>query len=190
MENKKPNLFEIIFTFFKIGLFTFGGGYSMISLIMKECVEKKKWLTELEFLDIMSIAEITPGPVAINTATYVGYKQRKVLGGILATLGVCLPSLIIIILISIFYNKLISFDIINYALKGILSAVSILILFSAIKLFKTNNKASNVYVSIIFIVITLLLNIFVPNLSTILIILSGGIFGLIIYSFILGGKTK
>ena len=95
-------MFKIFFTFFKIGLFTFGGGYSMIPLIHFYAVDKFKWISETEFIDIIAIAESTPGPIAINSATYVGYKYNGVKGSAFATLGVALPSIIIIVLISAF----------------------------------------------------------------------------------------
>ena len=90
------HLFELFIMFFKIGLFTFGGGYAMISQIKEIIVEKKKWITEEELLEIITIVESTPGPIAINMATYIGYKQKKVLGSVFSTLGVVLPSFIII----------------------------------------------------------------------------------------------
>ena len=94
-----PDLFR---TFAKIGVFTFGGGYAMIALLENEFVEKKKWLEKDEFLDVAAIAESTPGPIAINCATYIGYKKAGVLGSAAATLGVILPSFIIIYAISLF----------------------------------------------------------------------------------------
>ena len=94
-------LFELFFTFFKLGLFTFGGGYAMIPQIKEQVIEKKKWLSEEEVLEIIAISESTPGPIAINMATFIGYRQKKVLGSVCSTLGVVLPSLIIIYIISI-----------------------------------------------------------------------------------------
>ena len=93
---------QLFTTLFKIGLFTFGGGYAMISLLENELVERKKWLEHDEFMDIVAVAESTPGPIAINCATYVGYKRVGVLGSAFATLGVCMPSFIIIYFISVF----------------------------------------------------------------------------------------
>ena len=93
------DLIELFLTFAKVGAFTFGGGYAMISLIEDICVEKKKWITHDEMMDITVIAESTPGPIAINCATYVGYKKGKLPGAILATLGVAMPSFIIIFII-------------------------------------------------------------------------------------------
>ena len=102
---KKTNMiFELFFTMLKIGLFTFGGGYAMIALLENEFVEKKKWLSKDEFLNIAAIAESTPGPIAINSATYIGYKNAGVLGSVFATLGVCIPSFVIIFIISLFFD--------------------------------------------------------------------------------------
>ena len=93
-------LINIFLTFFKIGLFTFGGGYAMISVIENECVSKKSWITKEDMKELVILSESTPGPIAINAATYIGYKTNKTLGSILATIGVSLPSLIIITIIS------------------------------------------------------------------------------------------
>ena len=98
-------LIDLFLCFFKIGLFTFGGGYAMISLIENACVEEKKWVSHDDLLNVIAIAESTPGPIAINCATFVGYKQKGILGSIAATIGVVLPSLIIIYLIALYFNK-------------------------------------------------------------------------------------
>ena len=98
-------LLNLFLTFAKIGLFTFGGGYAMISLIENQCVERKKWITHDEMMNITVIAESTPGPIAINCATFVGYKQAGLLGSLIATLGIVLPSFLIIFAISIFLNQ-------------------------------------------------------------------------------------
>jgi chromate transporter len=99
------DLIELFLTFAKVGAFTFGGGYAMISLIEDICVEKKKWITHDEMMDITVIAESTPGPIAINCATYVGYKRKKLLGAIFATIGMVLPSFVIIFLISKYLDR-------------------------------------------------------------------------------------
>ena len=96
-------LFSLFINFFKIGLFTFGGGYAMIAQIREEVVAKRNWLTEDELIEVIAIAESTPGPLAINLATFVGYKQRGFRGSLAATLGVCIPSVIIIFVISLFF---------------------------------------------------------------------------------------
>ncbi|NLP17832.1 MAG: chromate transporter [Firmicutes bacterium] len=96
-------LFDLFYTFFKIGLFTIGGGYAMIPLIEKEVVETHTWLTMEEFMDVLAIAEMTPGPIAVNTATFVGYRLAKIPGALIGTLGVILPSLIIITIIAAYF---------------------------------------------------------------------------------------
>ena len=96
-------LLELFYTFFKIGLFTFGGGYAMIAQIKEIIVEKKKWINEEELMEIITIAETTPGPIAINMATYIGYKLRKIVGSVFATLGIIIPSFVIIFIIFKFW---------------------------------------------------------------------------------------
>ena len=111
MKDEKRNtagrlksLWLLFITMLKIGLFTFGGGYAMIHLLENEFVSKKKWIEEDEFMDLVAIAESTPGPIAINCSTYIGYKKERILGAVLATLGMCIPSFTIIFLISLFFN--------------------------------------------------------------------------------------
>ncbi|MCR5684336.1 MAG: chromate transporter, partial [Lachnospiraceae bacterium] len=133
-------ILTIFLTFAKIGLFTFGGGYAMISIIENICVEKKKWITHDEMMNITVIAESTPGPIAINCATYVGYKQKGIWGAIAATFGVVLPSFIIIYLISIFLDSFIKITWIANAFKGIRMAVGILILDAAVNMFRKMKK--------------------------------------------------
>ena len=120
-------LIELFLTFFKLGLFTFGGGYAMIPQIKEQVIEKKKWLTEEEVLEIIAISESTPGPIAINMATFIGYRQKKVLGSLMATLGVVLPSLIIIFIISLFFDAFLANKYIAYAFIGIKACVAFLI---------------------------------------------------------------
>ena len=108
---------ELFLTFAKIGSFTFGGGYAMISLIDHECVEKKQWITSDELMDITVIAESTPGPIAINCATYTGYKKAGLAGAIVATLGMILPSFLIILLISTFMEDLLRYPVVANAFR-------------------------------------------------------------------------
>lgn len=176
---KLKDLFTLFITFFKIGAFTFGGGLAMVPLIAKEIVEKKKWMTDEEMVDMIAIAESTPGVIAVNCATFVGYRTKKILGAIMATLGVCLPSLIIIIIISLFYEKFMEIEVIKWAFFGIKCAVAILILNAGIKLLK--NVKKNVY-SYIVLLVALLLSLFVKEIKTVYIILSGLILGIIFYS--------
>ena len=118
----------------KIGVFTFGGGYAMIALLENEFVEKKKWLEKDEFLDVAAIAESTPGPIAINAATYIGYKNDGIIGSIIATIGICIPSFIIIYTISLFFDAFLSLTLVAYAFKGIQICVVYLILTTGLKM--------------------------------------------------------
>ena len=131
---------DLFLTFARIGLFTFGGGYAMISLIEHACVQKKQWITHDEMMDITVIAESTPGPIAINCATYVGYKQKGLPGAIAATIGMVLPSFCIIFLISMFLDSFLEIAWIANAFKGIRAAVGILILDAALKMIKKMQK--------------------------------------------------
>ena len=114
-----PILLDLFLTFFKIGLFTFGGGYAMLSVISDNCVDKKQWITDDDMMNVTVIAETTPGPIAINCATFVGYHQKGVLGGAVATLGVIMPSFIIIYLISMFLNRFLEIQIISRVLRSV-----------------------------------------------------------------------
>jgi chromate transporter len=134
------SLLSLFFTFLKIGAFTFGGGYAMIALIENEFVTKKKWLTQPDFLDMVAISESTPGPVAINSATYIGYKCAGLLGALLATLAVCLPSFVIIYAISLFFDQFLSLTYVAYAFKGIQVCVVYLIGSAGVKLLKSMEK--------------------------------------------------
>ena len=127
-------IFDLFITFFKIGLFTIGGGYAMISVVKDECVDKKKWINNEEFLDLLAIAESTPGPIAVNMATYVGYLNGNIYGATLATIGVILPSIIVITVISYFLKDFLQIKIISDAFFGVRIAVSINIIMTAFKL--------------------------------------------------------
>ena len=127
---------ELFGTFFKIGAFTFGGGYAMVALLEHEFVEKKRWLTREEFLDMVAIAESTPGPVAVNSATYIGYKLAGVAGAAASTLAVCLPSFAVIYLISLFFDRFLQLTVVANAFKGIQACVIYLILSAGVKMLK------------------------------------------------------
>ena len=131
---------DLFLTFAKIGLFTFGGGYAMISLIDNSCVEKKHWITPDEMINVTVIAESTPGPIAVNCATFVGYKQKGLIGAVAATVGIVLPSFCIIFLISMFLDNLLAITWIAHAFMGIKIAVGLLILDAAIKMIKKMQK--------------------------------------------------
>lgn len=133
-------LLDLFLTFAKIGLFTFGGGYAMISMIENACVENKQWITHDDMMNVTVIAESTPGPIAINCATFVGYRQKGVAGALIATLGVVLPSFVIIYLISMFLDNFLEITLIANAFQGIKIAVGILILDAAITMIKKMHK--------------------------------------------------
>jgi len=177
-------MFELFITYFYIGLTTFGGGYAMIPIIRDIIVEKKKWITNDELMEIFSIAEVTPGPVAINMATYIGYKKGKLLGSILATLGCVLPSLIVITIVSFFYEAFISNVYVQYAFVGIKSAVAFLIISNALKLMKGLEKRPIWFVLFIVVFVTFMIfQVFSIKVSSIYFIIVGIIVGLLVYVF-------
>ena len=135
------SLETLFFTFFKIGLFTFGGGYAMIALLEEEFIQRRKWLDKNEFLDMTAIAESTPGPVAINSATYLGYKLAKVPGAATATVAVCLPSFLIIYAISVFFGQFTQLTVIANAFKGIQVCVIYLIFSAGVRMLKALDKS-------------------------------------------------
>lgn len=135
------SLKTLFFTFFKIGLFTFGGGYAMIALLEEEFIQRRKWLDKDEFLDMTAIAESTPGPVAINSATYLGYKLAKVPGAATATVAVCLPSFLIIYAISLFFEQFTQLTVIASAFKGIQVCVIYLIFSAGVRMLKALDKS-------------------------------------------------
>ena len=182
MMNLKKNL-ELFWIFFKIGLFTFGGGYAMIPQIKEVVIEKKKWLTDDEMLDIIAIAESTPGPIAINSATYIGYKQNKILGSIFATLGVVLPSFLIIFFISLFFDKFLENSIVASAFVGIKCAVAFLITKAGYDMFKKIKKTPyNIIMFAAIVLLMILLELFSKSFSSIILILIGALLGIILYS--------
>lgn len=140
---------DLFFTFAKIGLFTFGGGYAMIPLIEKEAVDRKKWLSNEELLDVIAIAESTPGPIAINAATFIGKKVSGFIGALCATLGVVLPSFLIIVAISYFLEAFRELKVVRYAFFGIRAGVLALILKALISMFQQSSKDVLSYVLII-----------------------------------------
>ncbi|MBO4285957.1 MAG: chromate transporter [Bacilli bacterium] len=180
--NKVKTCLLLMLTFMKIGLFTFGGGYAMIPLIQKEAVEKKGWVTNTEMLEIIGIAESTPGPVAVNTATYVGYKQAGVWGAICATLGLAIPSFVIIYLISLIYETFMSWHVVDAMFKGIKVGVILLLLNAVIKLSKNIDKTKISLIVFLLGLITMttlsLLQISIPFIS-IGLILIGALVGVV-----------
>ena len=139
-ENGFKLLIELFLSFFKVGLLTFGGGYAMIPIIQREVVEKRKWLSGNDILDILAISESTPGPIAVNAATYVGYRVMGVLGSVVATLALAIPSFCIIFTISLFYETFMTWSVVNAAFKGLKVGVVILLFLAVIKLSKAVKK--------------------------------------------------
>lgn len=172
------SLETLFFTFFKIGLFTFGGGYAMIALLEEEFIQRRKWLDKDEFLDMAAIAESTPGPVAINSATYLGYKLAKVPGAATATVAVCLPSFLIIYAISLFFEQFTQLTVIANAFKGIQVCVIYLIFSAGVRMLKALDKspfATGVLAAVMLVMVGLSLA--GVSVSSILLILFSGAAG-------------
>ena len=172
----------LFLTMLKIGLFTFGGGYAMIALLENEFVSKKGWLDRDEFLDMVAIAESTPGPIAINAATYIGYKMLGILGSITATVAICIPSFAIIYLISLFFDAFLSFTVVSYAFRGIQVCVIWLILSAGLKMLKQMKKTPfNIIILSAVVACMVAFSLLSVSFSTIFYIIISGCIGLIIY---------
>lgn len=172
------SLGTLFFTFFKIGLFTFGGGYAMIALLEEEFIQRRRWLDKDEFLDMAAIAESTPGPVAINSATYLGYKLAGVPGAATATVAVCLPSFLIIYAISLFFEQFTQLTVIANAFKGIQVCVIYLIFSAGVRMLKALDKspfATGVLAAVMLVMVGLSLA--GVSVSSILLILLSGAAG-------------
>ena len=180
---------NLFFTMLKIGLFTFGGGYAMIALLEHEFVERKKYVDRDEFLDMVAIAESTPGPIAINAATYLGYKNLGFLGSVAATVGVIIPSFVIIFLISLFFDAFLAFPFVGYAFRGIQVCVIYLIFSAGLNMLRKMKKTvfSTVIVSLVLLSM-LVFSLFAVKFSSILYILVCGGIGL--FAFLPGMMHK
>lgn len=179
---KIKDYLSLFLTMLKIGLFTFGGGYAMIAMLENEFVEKKKWLDKDEFLDIAAIAESTPGPIAINAATYIGYKNSGIIGSMIATLGICIPSFAIIYAISLFFDDFLSFTLVAYAFKGIQICVVYLILTAGLKMLKQIKKTTfNIIIILLTLIGMIVFSLFAVKFSTIFYILISGACGVAVY---------
>ena len=183
------SLGTLFFTFFKIGLFTFGGGYAMIALLEEEFIQRRKWLDKNEFLDMTAIAESTPGPVAINSATYLGYKLAKVPGAATATVAVCLPSFLIIYAISLFFEQFTQLTVIANAFKGIQVCVIYLIFSAGVRMLKALDKspfATGLLAAVMLVMVGLSLA--GVSVSSILLILLSGAAG--VAAWLLGRRKE
>ncbi|MBE6062661.1 MAG: chromate transporter [Clostridium butyricum] len=168
-------LFDLFITFAKMGAITFGGGYAMLPIIQKEVVEKKKWATNDEVVDYYAVGQCTPGVIAVNTATFIGYKLRGIFGAIAATFGVVFPSLVIIMTIATFLSNFADLEIVKHAFGGIRVAVVALIISSVIKLWKSS---VNNYVGMIIAVAAFIFG-GILKISPVYIVIAAGIVGIL-----------
>ncbi len=181
-SSAKHVLLKLMLIFLKIGAFTFGGGYAMIALLEEEFVSKQKWLTSDEFADMTAIAESTPGPIAINCATYIGYRQAGIPGAVLSTLSVSFPAFLIIYVISLFFDRFLGLKWVGYAFSGIKVCVILLIFNAGWKMFKKMKKS--IFSVIVFsatLTAMLLFYLFGISFSSVFLILISGFSGLSVY---------
>ena len=169
---------KLFVTFFKIGAFTFGGGYAMIPLIQHAVVEKNKWITDDDILEIVAISESTPGPIAVNSATFVGYRICGVLGSIAATLGVVVPSFLIMLCVFFILNQFKDLPVVQYAFVGIRACVLALVLKALLSMYK---KCEKTWVSFTVIAFAVFSSV-ILSVNTFYIIISSAVFGLVTYS--------
>ena len=182
-------LLDLFLNFAKIGLFTFGGGYAMISMIENHCVEIKQWITHDEMMNVTVIAESTPGPIAINCATFTGYKKAGFVGALVATLGIVVPSFVVIFLISMLLDNFLELTLIANAFRGIKIAVGILILDAAITMIKKMHKKKLPRtIMICSCIVMFCINIFSWNFSSISLMLVTAVVSLTL--FILNGAPE
>ena len=186
MKKKFKKIIKLFVTFLKIGAFTFGGGYAMIPLIQKEAVDNNKWVSDDDILEIIAIAESTPGPISVNAATFIGYKVAGVMGAFFATLGLILPAFIIMFLLSFVLRQVKDNKYVMYAFSGIRAGVLALIINALIKMYKQVNK--NV-VSYLIMVVSLVLTTFF-DINAILVIILCGIVGLVSTLYVERGAKK
>lgn len=177
------SLFKLFITFLRIGAFTFGGGYAMIPLMQRIVVEDEKWLSYEEMLEIIIIAESTPGPISLNIATFVGYRQRGILGAIFASIGLAITSLVIITILAIFIDEIKGNTIVAGALSGIKTAIVILVTSALIKLMKLLPRNWKTFMVIgLLTAVMFTLDMIGTPISGIFFILGGGLFGLLLHS--------
>ena len=175
MQKRIQTLWRVFSTFFKIGAFTFGGGYAMLSLIQKEVVENNKWASDEEVLDYYAVAQCTPGVIAVNTATFVGFKTKGVLGAIAATFGVVLPSLIIISVIAALLQNFMQYAIVGHILAGIRVAVAVLIINAVITMGK---KAIADKLCVALAILAFIVSVVFSSVSPVFIVLAAALIGI------------
>ena len=190
MKDRTKTLISLFFSFLKIGAFTFGGGYAMIALLENEFVQKKRWIDKDEFLDMAAIAESTPGPIAINSATYIGYRIAGVLGSTVSTIAVVIPSFVIIYAISLFFEKFLSLKWVGYAFNGIQVCVVYLILTAGLKMLKVSEKdALSIIIFIVVLVLSILFSVLSVSFSSVFFILLSGLLYLVVSAIEKGVKN-
>lgn len=168
-------LWELFIMFLNIGAFTFGGGFAMLPIIQKEVVETRRWATDEEIIDCFAIGQCTPGVIAVNTATFIGYKRKGIAGGIVATAGVILPSLVIITIIATFFQQFQNYKIVQYAFGGIRVGVIALITMTIYTMFKQTVK--NLLGIVIFVFAFIIIAF--TNLSPIIVIVISALLGIV-----------
>ena len=172
----------LFWTFLKIGAFTFGGGYAMVALLEHEFVEEKQWVSREEFLDMVAIAESTPGPVAVNSATYIGYKIDGTAGAAASTVAVCIPSFVVIYCISLFFDRFLSLTVVAHAFRGIQVCVIYLILSAGLKMLKNLERTPfNLLVLTAVVAAMVSCSVLAVSFSSIFYILLSGAAGLAVY---------
>ena len=189
-QTKKISCLSLLLTFMKLGLFSFGGGPAMLMLIKDEIVEKKHWMSDEELTEMVGLSESTPGPFAINLATHLGYKKRGFLGSLCATLGVALPTFLIMFIISLLFRNLMQYEVVQYAFMGVKCAVIFLILRVGINLAK---GVKSPFPLILFLIVSILMIVFNYtgiDFSAVYFILIGAFLGLLFYSFIVPHLSK
>ena len=173
---------KIMLVMMKTGFFTFGGGYAMISMLHSEFVEKRNYLSHGEFMDVVAIAESTPGPIAINMSTYIGYKRCGFIGALLSTLGMCAPSFSVIFIISLFFDRFLEITWVANAFRGIQIAVIYIILSAGIKMLKQLKKSPvNIVILCVTATLMVLFSVFSVSFSAVFYILISGGVGLVIF---------
>ena len=180
-----PILLDLFCSFFRIGAFTFGGGYAMLPMLQREIVDKKNWASEEDLLDYFAVGQCTPGVIAVNTATFVGYKKKGIPGGIMATLGVVAPSLVIITVIAAVLSNFAHIPAVRNAFAGIRVAVCVLILNSVSKLLKksvVDKITAGVYIAVALGAILL------KNVNPVLFVVLAGLLGIVVRVWLKAGK--
>ena len=175
-------ILQLFISMLKIGCFAFGGGYAIIALLENEFITKRKWIEHDEFMDVVAIAESTPGPIAINVATYIGYKLKGFLGAVIATVGLCIPSFVIMYFVSVFYERFMDIAIVAAAFNGIQICVVYLIASAGFKMLKKMKKTPlNIAAFSVTCIAMILCTLLEIHVSSVLFIFAAGVIGLLAF---------